>query len=237
MIINQCQHCGTEFTPKKRGASGRAQKFCSLSCAMSSGIAKQNRGGLEDVTLTCEWCKKDFSVVGSKLTKYESRENRVRRFCSQRCYYEFNSRIPPTMECAFCHKVVERRRIYWNGKNMGFDKRAKYCSTDCQNKAQFTGGFIDKNGYRVFTRANKGSPLQIYEHREVMEKILGRTLLSNETIHHKNGDRQDNRPENLELFNSRHPKGQRVRDKLQFAIELIKEYGGSVHGINLEKIP
>lgn len=61
-------------------------------------------------------------------------------------------------------------------------------------------------------------------HRVVMEEMLGRPLLPEETVHHINGNRADNRPENLELWSSRHPKGQRVVDKVAWAIELLKLY-------------
>ena len=64
----------------------------------------------------------------------------------------------------------------------------------------------------------------VKEHRLVMESVIGRYLEPHETVHHKNGDRQDNRPENLELWSSRQPKGQRVEDKVAYAIEILELY-------------
>lgn len=58
-----------------------------------------------------------------------------------------------------------------------------------------------------------------------MKDVLGRDLLPGENIHHKNGSRVDNRPENLELWVTRQPQGQTVEDLLKWAREIIEIYG------------
>ena len=71
------------------------------------------------------------------------------------------------------------------------------------------------------------------EHRRIMAELLGRPLARHETVHHCNGQRGDNRTAgplrnyrsgNLELWSSWQPAGQRVADKVEFALSLLQEY-------------
>jgi hypothetical protein len=96
--------------------------------------------------------------------------------------------------------------------------------TPLKKRAPRGEGHINADGYREITRNYRTTT----EHRWVMEETLGLPLLPNENVHPNNGQRADNRIENLELWSTSQPSGQRVEDKTAWAIEWLRQYAPEV---------
>jgi hypothetical protein len=86
------------------------------------------------------------------------------------------------------------------------------------------GRTTNKHGYIMMTGVDNRTAGIHYEHRFVMEQALGRRLFSDETVHHKNGIRSDNRLENLELWAKSHGSGQKVDDLVKWARVILERY-------------
>jgi hypothetical protein len=104
--------------------------------------------------------------------------------------------------------------------NKHYSKLRKYGDPNVSKKGKKGQGSVTYFGYKEINI--NGS--RILEHRAIYEKHLGRKLLKYENIHHINGNKLDNRLENLELWITKQPRGQRIEDKIKYAKEILSQY-------------
>lgn len=165
-------------------------------------------------TETHAWCCKCESMVPNhgynknqavcrecQRARTRDRYSKDRR-CA-RCQREPISNYAPGDYCRKCSWAIKRESI--TPRRM--TNPAKYVVVT----AQYDHPNSDKRG-------------RIYEHVLVMSEKLGRPLHVGENVHHINGVRDDNRPENLELWVTWQPHGQRPQDLVDWAREILKRY-------------
>lgn len=177
----------------------QGKRFCSTTCWYAFTKARR--------TIPCEVCKQPFE-----------RKTKAQRTCSVACSHALK-RVDKTVTCRSCGKDFERPH----------GKVRIFCSRSCAQTGRNCTGRKRKPEGATVTHAGgylleKVGNQWVMQHRLVMEQFLGRKLLSRERVHHRNGKRDDNRVQNLEIWtlrgtNKKDPPGLRLRELLDQVIE------------------
>lgn len=189
----QCAVCGAEVeryqSQVNQNTTGRY--FCSKECQDVLGVKPRRKPDA-----TCKTCGKVFYPLSGAKNIY----------CSKVCHDvgQRKGRVPAT--CEVCGKSFEMKpsqALAWTGK---------FCSHECQGRSRWQRpldrmhngkpALLNHGGYvKVWEPTHPhGRSGWVLEHRLVAEREIGRYLVTEEQVHHVNGDKQDNQPENLEIM-------------------------------------
>ena len=137
--------------------------------------------------------------------------------------------------CNSCYAKEKwaKNREEKNKYHRNYKRTKKGTPIDIPNMRDGRMGSVECHGYKTVVAHGhpnaKNKKGRVYEHILIMSKKIGRALTQNESVHHKNGIRHDNRIENLELWNKSQPSGQRVEDRINFYKEFLEFYGYTVN--------
>lgn len=200
----KCERCGKQrwYVP----SLARTKRFCSRACLWKS---LETHGERKSSGRPRIYGARSCIVCGAS---FEARWNH-QKCCSQACAVrraqDARRKHDPTAQriCEHCGQPFHPRPT-----GVG-----RFCSVNCRDAGRsgarsgsWKGGrHVTRDGYvRVLVGRGGGRHgLYALEHRVVMEQTLGRRLQRWETVHHINGNRVDNRPENLQLRMGRHGNG------------------------------
>jgi hypothetical protein len=173
-----------------------------------------------DELLACKMCGRTVKTMGGLLSHINGTHK-----VHQEWYYDTYFDNP----CELCGTKIPFRGPAGSWGKLGYVARRRFCSLRCAGdwRIERHAGRKNDDGYilthvrrfdeqywpmlHAMRTSQSNTEQKIFEHRAVMAIKLGRSLKRSETVHHMNGNRTDNRPENLELRVGNHGPGATAR--------------------------
>lgn len=149
-------------------------------------------------------CGRQFKTTGSNTVCVPCRHQAAKHPCAD-CGEPCDKRAERCLACHSAAQPTGEANPNWKGGKVRSHKTRGYVRLKAPGHPRATNGYVS-------------------EHVLVMEEMLGRYLLPGENVHHRNGIKDDNRPENLELWLVAQPAGQRVEDMVEWAKEILDRY-------------
>lgn len=194
-------YCSMHYDRDKRGAD--------LNAPVRYGIKDCDHPGCKNRHFAKNYCSLHYRrmVEGSDMNAPVRRVGIVRKCLVEGCQRKHSCK-------GYCRTHWKRIQ---NGKDL-------YAPVRKASPGEW-GPWRIKRGYVSRSRTVPAGREEQLQHRYVMEQHLGRKLLPHENVHHINGVKDDNRIENLELWSTSQPSGQRLTDKIEWAISFAAQYG------------
>lgn len=199
-----CDECGTLATKRLSHVKEGQMWTCSRTCKAKRQAGDQIAAGTwtrpintrKGKDVSCANCSKVFYLQPAQIKN-------GRRFCSKQCSDQGQRKTVIRKSCKWCNKPMElkpSKALY------------EHCSSACYGESKIKRPLgrmhngrrakMDNKGYVLLYEPDRAGGIHgwEYEHRLVAEAAVGRLLLSDEQVHHVNGVKNDNRPENLQVL-------------------------------------